>query len=77
MHNLILLNIEKKPRKIIEPIDRKTFVKTKKLKKCPKPRKIVKLSGFRMMKTAYPKCFEIISEPELMKPLKQSKSLKK
>ena len=77
MYNLILSNIEINHRKIIEQIDRKTFAKTKKLKKCPKPRKIVKFSGFRMMKTAYPKCFEIIGEPGLMKPLKQSKSLKK
>ena len=77
MHNLILLNIEKKPRKIIEPIDRKTFVKTKKLKKCPKPKKIVKFSGLRMMKTAYPNCFKIVTEPGKTKPLKQSKTLRK
>ena len=71
------MNIETKPKKAIEQIDRKTLAKTKKLKKCPQPKKIVKFSGFRMMKTAYPKCFKIISEPELMKPLKQSKILKK
>ena len=36
MYNLILLNIEINHRKIIEQIDRKTFAKTKKLKKCSK-----------------------------------------
>ena len=58
-------------------MDRKKIVKTKTLKQCPKPRKIVRFSGFRMMGTIYPNCFKIISEPGTIKPFRQSKKLKK
>ena len=56
----------------------KQFAKAKDLQKCPRPLKISSPNGYRMMKTAYPDCFKIISNPEQkIKQQKQSKKIKK